>query len=200
MLSVRNRIIEALPKVQPVLEEMLDLNLGEIEIKHGSKRYWEIFDRTFEIHFTADLQSRGSRFFTHCLTFPVALVLSPILAVLGVFAAGDSTIYYSNNPVSLILPRKSIEGITAHELAHIAHGKLTNESLYGEKLHKLPRYVKEGFAEHTARRVISRIYHEDEEITGGYDKYVEEFRKELQRRGYNEEKDLVKAIRELSQV
>jgi hypothetical protein len=130
----------------------------------------------------------------------LAQVLTLPFSFNTIASAGDSTIYYSRNPIWLFLSQTDIESTAAHELAHVAHGKILGKSLLEKSYVKIPRGIAEGFAEHVSRKVICAIYSIDDSSLQfrAYEGYVREFRAELKKRGYKDEKDLVNAIKELS--
>jgi hypothetical protein len=196
ILSIGNKIREVLPKVQPVLEDMLDVELKDIVVKP----FWKAYQEFSKIELNEKDFPGNSRYVAHTIAFPLfATIVLPLNEIFVFTGAGHSIIYYGINPINLLFAsKKRIEHATAHELAHIAHRKLATQN---SSLRKIPRYIIEGFAEHTARIAMSKIYHgEPEYKSGAYNRDVKKFREELQRRNYMEDKDLVKAIKELNQI
>ena len=186
MASLGRRIEKALPKVQPRVEDMLEVSLGYIEVRPITALIRQLLDESvYGIHpLVKGLMTVGYR-------------IANVRSVAAVKAERDnSTIYHGSSLLGLLYSDRNIEGIVTHELAHLAHLRLIDDKI---KPAELPRSLVEGFAEHVRREVISEMYGKSFEsmfnlMQRRYGQAAQ-FRQRLTEQGIRDNKSLVDYIR-----
>lgn len=133
-----NRFRKTIPLVQPIIKDMLDIDLGDIQVEDSGKFY--------------DLERKANptdRSLIYRMQF-----LYPKIA--GVLPKYPSIIWSGDDPDwrELIFPRMSATHWVSHEVGHLAHMKMVGPDHYMET----PSNMREGFAETVARETMSRLY------------------------------------------
>lgn len=187
MKSLRRRIKEAIPIVQPMVEDMLEVKLGDVKVLPFTR-----FLRDVPVFSKHPIKTRF-------VYLPITLLVEGFMADAK---AGNSAIYYSRSPLARLLsnPIKA-QCNTAHELAHIAHSRLCELPIYSAGWMKLPTDLKEGFAEYVGREISNSLglgtyENRNSRALRAYEKEVTDFRKSLEAVGVSDSRGLVSFIRE----
>lgn len=149
MITIGSRIRKVLPEMQTRVEGLLEVHLGNVEVKPLIASVGETMELAPQG--ISSLQKNFARVMLYGLT-----ALFEVFPPFGA-QAGTHAIYYSRNPIMAIRSTKSSEYVTAHELGHVAHAHILGKPL-GQIAQESPGWVVEGFAEYNARRCIAQKY------------------------------------------
>ncbi len=151
MAKLIERVRKAMPGMQPAIENMLGVRLGDIKISC-------LTDKANDLDFEG--MSTVARRFDYFVTW-LDMAEKEVLGYAAA-EAGYSAIYVTRNPfVNCKFPNEeSIDRLTSHELAHIAHSRLLGFGPKDDKvgIRKLPFWIGEGFAEYVSKRAVALKY------------------------------------------
>jgi len=72
--------------------------------------------------------------------------------------SGESTIYYSRNPLHMLCSERDMTQLALRELTRIAHSRLLGLPILGDEFfNRVPRDIAEGFAEYVAIEIVKDL-------------------------------------------
>lgn len=199
MITIGSRIRRALPRIQPYVEGVLGVKLGQIDVLPVANSYVRDILRA-----DASLFSRRPFIKAVGVSLAYLLGLTEEMQMETSAMAEYSTIGYSRNPIiNLVTFRKeALDHLVAHELAHQAHFRILGLETdnYRAAIDKIPKWIVEGFAEYISRSIIKMLYGNSGERRLIFNhKYVEErkkFMEALEERKVSDTQGLIEFIKE----
>ena len=168
--TLGNYLRDNLPELQSLVEDKLGVELGEIDILplvNFPEKQMEKFGGDYNT-------------FTRFLLTSISQLQMIILENFKGYAlAWDSSIYYSQSTLALMLPERRMAEMGLHELVHLAHQKMAGKNPV-EII--APPYIIEGFADYVAWDILQETHPTPYSGHPPFTSHVMAFERELDRR------------------